>query len=68
MLNAILDGIVPVVVGMAVLFFFPRYLHRKIESGRLSQEEGESFLRRIPSTSGYLLVMVGIAAMFASMC
>jgi hypothetical protein len=67
MLNAILDGIIPVVIGTAVLYVFPCYIHRRIESGRLSEEEGESILRKIPPAVGYLFIIMGIAAMFASM-
>jgi len=39
MLNAILDGIIPVLIGAALLFFLPRFVHRKIESGKVSEVE-----------------------------
>ena len=39
MLNAILDGIIPVLLGAALLFFLPRFVHRKIESGKVSEVE-----------------------------
>ena len=64
MLSAILDGIIPVLIGAALLHLWPRLIHRKIESGKLSEEEGESILRRIPREVGYMLIIVGIGAMF----
>ncbi len=64
MLIAILGGIIPVLVGATLLYIWPRIIHRKIESGKLSEEEGESILGRIPPRSGYTLIIVGVAAMF----
>jgi hypothetical protein len=64
MLIAILGGIIPVLMGATLLHIWPRIIHRKIESGKLSDEEGESILGRTPRRSGYTLIIVGVAAMF----
>jgi hypothetical protein len=64
MLIAILGGIIPVLIGATLLYIWPRIIHRTIESGKLSEEEGESILGRIPPRSGYTLIIVGVAAMF----
>ena len=67
MLIAFLDGIIPVLIGATILYVWPRIIRRKIETGKLSKDEGESTLGRIPRQSGYILIIAGIAAMFAEL-
>jgi hypothetical protein len=61
--EAITDVIL-LLIGVWLLWLWPRSVHRKIERGELSEEAGETALRKIPPKQGYLIMIVAIGLMF----
>ena len=49
-----------VLVGAWLLYRWPRSVHRKIASGKLSEAEGDARLRRLTPNSGYVAILLGI--------
>ena len=50
-----------------LLLFGPRNVHRKIERGEMSEEEGETALRNQPKVA-YLAMTMAIALVFVELC
>ena len=64
--EAITDVIL-LLVGVWLLWMWPRSVRRKIERRDISQEVGETALRRIPSKQWYLIMILAIGLMFAEL-
>ena len=64
--EAITDVIL-LLVGVWLLWMWSRSVRRKIERRDISQEVGETALRRIPPEQGYLIMILAIGLMFAEL-
>jgi uncharacterized membrane protein YjjP (DUF1212 family) len=56
-----------IVMGVWLLYAWPRSIHRKIVSGKLGEEDGTARLRRLSPKTGYVAILLGICLACAAL-
>ena len=64
--GGLIEDILWILLGIWLLYGWPRRIRRKVARGELSQEAGENKLRKF-SQWGYVAVFVGIAETYVSL-
>ena len=62
--DAIFTGLILFSIGAYLLWLWPRRIRRKVRQNRLSEEEAESVLSKIPPRQGYLFVVIAFGVTF----
>ena len=60
----LITSLILIVIGVWLLWFWPRSIRRKIDSGDISEEAGENALRKIQPGQGYIIIIIAIVLMF----
>ncbi|SRR5216684_1892852 len=59
----LIDDLFWVIVGAWLPYLRPQRIRRKVDRGEITNEDGETELRKLPPKVGYVLIIVGIGQM-----
>ncbi|MHA3769994.1 hypothetical protein ACXR0O_00490 [Verrucomicrobiota bacterium sgz303538] len=60
LIGSIIENAIWIAAGLYIVFLWPKRVQRQIASGKLTEEEGHSRLKKFRPQLGYLVVALGV--------